>query len=1220
MDYKKFRITLGFAMSLFVVFQALGPGLFGVKVALAHTASPACESITLAEGPSQSIAVLTPGNINVAGNGTSNVPAGTYTITWSDNFVLQGVVVPACPQAPQTGTITVCKVVIDEQDNVVAGDDGTTFTIPWLNANYEGANAGVPSSAVFNTPISLSHNIFGSTEIKEGQCKDYTLPLGRYYYGQEVIGSPSQWETPLYNDQYNVQVQSLSDFFPFDVNNNQNDNSDGVINISAQNSHRTLIVLNQMKALPPPSEQENTCLLPTTLEGAKITSFGASPENTTQMILDSGGYSINTVADETGYQAWNVPAGTASVTFTAKLVGGLAGNTNTFGYYTNSDVSNFTPMFSKPSTVDGFVSAPVVIDTTGVTTISFAIQSKDGNNVTKTFATEVSENASSEDHAAVYNYDENKYVIAFEDLLFSSSDKDYNDMVVDVNITECTQVSTKCEPDKELILNGDFEAPDVTTGNYSIFPQGTLGLEWLLGWVSPQTTGIEGLEIQDNVAGAPDTGSGDQFAELDGDHPVSIWQNIATVPGKEYKISFKYSPRPGTESGTNKIEARADGSLLALLTGAGGGSTSWTPYSYNFVASDSNTEIKFTDIDTDNSYGGYLDDVSVRCLVRGEPQDPGTSKIHLKKFVDGQVPSQSLEQVFTVQTGLTWGNPNAGNFNGGINLNPLNSFMADTVAITNGNNSESFYEVTGGETNVLPADSQCVPGKYQVVGYTYSGISFADAASKEPGSPTGLTLAGSITSDQYVIVWNHLCPTPPPPSVNIIATKIVCTNEADLPNYGNGGPNITGSTATDWISPAHPSCRLEQGWQFEWAPTGTPDAGMALVGPAGGAWYTSGLTAVDGTVSINLPLPEGDHPFVWFREVLKTGYIPFTFQTPGHTQNDNPVSAEIYCNTDVLNYDNYDRVDNLIDGQTFYCVAWNVPTDVCPNLEGLQAVVPEGYVTNDAGQCVLPPPPPPTDVCSNIDGIQASVPEGMVLSDGQCVTPEVVVTDPAITKTVDNGTPAPGATIVYTLVVSNNSSITATNITVTDPMPVGVTYVSDDGSTDTTFALNTLTWVIPSIPASGSVTLHISVTINGNATGAIHNVASITGGATEGNSNTSNDSDDADVTVTPPIITSCEDTQSCRTTEISFGGGGGRFAGATSGGGSTTPPPTPAVLGASVGLPDTGLGPITIPTITSSAQTSKETRQNDVVVLTLMGIMTLIALNLLSIKVLTLHK
>ncbi|MBP7006599.1 MAG: peptidoglycan-binding protein [Candidatus Pacebacteria bacterium] len=168
-----------------------------------------------------------------------------------------------------------------------------------------------------------------------------------------------------------------------------------------------------------------------------------------------------------------------------------------------------------------------------------------------------------------------------------------------------------CNPEENLLKNGSFETPEVSTGNYGIFPQATLGLEWLVDWVNVSQVGTAGLEIQDNVAGAPAVGSGNQFAELDANHPVKIWQDVPTINGQKYELSFKYSPRPNVAS--NNLEAWVDGTMLASLSGVGSGATNWSSHTYDFTA-DANTTVKFTDIDTDDSYGGYVDDVSLNCV------------------------------------------------------------------------------------------------------------------------------------------------------------------------------------------------------------------------------------------------------------------------------------------------------------------------------------------------------------------------------------------------------------------------------------------------------------------------------------------------------------------------------------------------------------------------------------------------------------------------------
>ena len=76
----------------------------------------------------------------------------------------------------------------------------------------------------------------------------------------------------------------------------------------------------------------------------------------------------------------------------------------------------------------------------------------------------------------------------------------------------------------------------------------------------------------------------------------------------------------------------------------------------------------------------------------------------------------------------------------------------------------------------------------------------------------------------------------------------------------------------------------------------------------------------------------------------------------------------------------------LPDGYEFdeldQCVLINEdPVDVCPNLDGDQATLPDGYEFDEQDQCVLIDEET-TDLCPNIDGDQASIPDGYIV-DGQ---------------------------------------------------------------------------------------------------------------------------------------------------------------------------------------------------------------------------------------------
>ncbi len=75
--------------------------------------------------------------------------------------------------------------------------------------------------------------------------------------------------------------------------------------------------------------------------------------------------------------------------------------------------------------------------------------------------------------------------------------------------------------------------------------------------------------------------------------------------------------------------------------------------------------------------------------------------------------------------------------------------------------------------------------------------------------------------------------------------------------------------------------------------------------------------------------------------------------------------------------------DGMVKDDNGNCVTEQV--DVCPNIDGMQTEVPDGMVKNAAGNCVTEE----TDVCPNIDGMQNTVPDNMVIDEnGNCVVPE----------------------------------------------------------------------------------------------------------------------------------------------------------------------------------------------------------------------------------------
>ena len=190
-------------------------------------------------------------------------------------------------------------------------------------------------------------------------------------------------------------------------------------------------------------------------------------------------------------------------------------------------------------------------------------------------------------------------------------------------IEDCEQV---CDPEVELVVNGGFEAPVVTNEkNWNIFDS-TL-TSWETSWLPViQSTYSPTLELQRGVNNWV-AYAGEQYAELDGDWDgpdgtingeqasTRIYQDIETIPGETYTVSFAFSPRPDTDASNNNLEFSWNGIVEDNISRAGSGDVDWSEHTYQFVADLAVTRLQFADAGTSDSLGTFIDDVSVRCGV-----------------------------------------------------------------------------------------------------------------------------------------------------------------------------------------------------------------------------------------------------------------------------------------------------------------------------------------------------------------------------------------------------------------------------------------------------------------------------------------------------------------------------------------------------------------------------------------------------------------------------
>ena len=155
------------------------------------------------------------------------------------------------------------------------------------------------------------------------------------------------------------------------------------------------------------------------------------------------------------------------------------------------------------------------------------------------------------------------------------------------------------------------------------------------------------------------------------------------------------------------------------------------------------------------------------------------------------------------------------------------------------------------------------------------------------------------------------------------------------------------------------------------------------------------------------------------------------------------------------------------------------------------------------------------------DGIKASYkdPDGIVCDDGEDkielknedadssdVDYRSVEADLGVEKSVYPANAGPGDTVVFEIKVTNHGPSNATGVKVSDQLPSGYTYVSDDGGG--AYSSSTGVWTIGNLANGASATLQITATVN--ASGDRKNTATVSG--EQGDPKSDNNSGNAEIT------------------------------------------------------------------------------------------------------------
>ncbi len=175
--------------------------------------------------------------------------------------------------------------------------------------------------------------------------------------------------------------------------------------------------------------------------------------------------------------------------------------------------------------------------------------------------------------------------------------KTMNRLTLSIALPLCLTTSTL---QADLIVNGSFENPELPGHTWTVFQS-------IPGW--DRTVG-HSIEVQNRLLGdSPFFGY--QLVELDSYANSGMAQQIPTVAGQIYQLSFAYSPRPSVSTASNGIEVYFDNVLIDSMAenGVGLPDTSWSVRQYNVVASGSTSSLEFRATGISDSFGGYVDDV-----------------------------------------------------------------------------------------------------------------------------------------------------------------------------------------------------------------------------------------------------------------------------------------------------------------------------------------------------------------------------------------------------------------------------------------------------------------------------------------------------------------------------------------------------------------------------------------------------------------------------------
>jgi hypothetical protein len=168
-----------------------------------------------------------------------------------------------------------------------------------------------------------------------------------------------------------------------------------------------------------------------------------------------------------------------------------------------------------------------------------------------------------------------------------------------------------CSGNGELLVNGSFEeGHNLGNNKWGVFAA-------IDGWEADLEKRDAPIEVQNgqNIGGMAPS-HGDAKIELDSHAKdgytrsnARVVQYVSTQAGKSYLLQFDYSARTENNKKTNKVKVFWNGKKVKRVTSKTKG---WKTIQLVVSGSDELSKLEFRGAGTEDSYGGYIDNVSLK--------------------------------------------------------------------------------------------------------------------------------------------------------------------------------------------------------------------------------------------------------------------------------------------------------------------------------------------------------------------------------------------------------------------------------------------------------------------------------------------------------------------------------------------------------------------------------------------------------------------------------